>query len=200
MNNAIPIVDIEEIFPIQHHSGVIHALRYVTKEQVADVMMEYVGLTIAKKDVTFNPKHDTFSDAIETYIKYAFNIAVISDTPTDEPLLISILRASNSICSLSKRGCGNFLIGSRKFLNSDILEQDETKCSVNNIEATPFTSACKIGTFTCLHKDLGNKILVGYVGKKSNDTGIVIGEIDKKFTVTASIFGTQNYYSVIEVK
>jgi len=189
------IFDVETFFPIQLHDNVIFTIRYKKSH----------GLTTEKMNITNCNTYNNYNDAINAYIEYALKIAK-NTFKLNNKLISTLLKTSFNIAKDTSRSCGNFLIGNeqliKNLLNENELQIIETKCQLtgtNFLENLPFSGVSKIFNITCLYKDLKNKLLVGYHGSKIYDTGIVIGQIDNKFTVSPNFINTEYYYSIIEI-
>jgi hypothetical protein len=177
-------------FPIQSDLSV-YAVRYIKSDDI-----RYAGLTI--KNHCPNSciwKYMTYKDAVATAIDFILSHCEYEKLlyNNDETMLYkTILSVSNHIAYSTHRGCGNFIIAA-PWLCEKIVS------SYNKQASYPFSKDTdKIVRHTFMKRDLGNKIIVGYVGKQANDAGIILHERENMYLPIMSIYNTEKYYKVIE--
>lgn len=191
------------ILPVQQNADLAHAIRYRGD-----------GLSIEHLSIQDHKIH-TEDEALEAFVNASLALAELSDkiVVTRSQLedkgygYTPLLKASNTIAVNSRRGAGNLLIGSKSLLEELIVVPINIKTS-QNIEDVEWVSPIvwqnadigKYGRFTCLDRDLGNKVVVTYVGAKPNDMGIIITMANGQYKIVPNFFGVENYYSLVEVE
>lgn len=218
---------IDSLFPFQDAEDKAFALRYRKQGTVDSI--EYLGITVESVDITGHAEIDTYEDALTECINSAVRFCQETVSVSKEEiekfpglLYIQALKASNCIAKNTARGCGNFLIGRKDLLEKIALgcEKEDEYCgeirwiskTINQYadgselvfdpyEGTGITEAGGFKRFTCVVKDLGERVLVGYTGPRNNDSGVLLARISStgKYKVVSNLYGTSDYYCMIEI-
>lgn len=128
-------------------------------------------------------------------------------------LLAGLLRECNKISMKTRRGCGNVIVlnkAAKNILDSFDYPSDLKGTTVKGLYESMYVAYSEklnkyvlVGSII-LHEydDKSDEphILIAYVGQPAYDNGILVANVDNKYTIIDDIDGAKNYYTLITLK